>query len=89
MNFNFQLVERGLNYKSPHILLVDDDVLTLEIFSALLETLGCRVETALNGEIALEKISKSYYDLMILDWNMSNMNGEKTLEKINQIGFLL
>ncbi|KAJ3483065.1 hypothetical protein NLI96_g6565 [Meripilus lineatus] len=38
------------------VLVVDDDPLTRKLMSRLLTRLGCRVSTAENGEVALEKI---------------------------------
>ncbi|KAF7356453.1 hypothetical protein MVEN_00978400 [Mycena venus] len=39
-----------------HVLVVDDDALTRMLMSRMLERMGCRVTTAENGEVALQRI---------------------------------
>lgn len=77
--------KKQMEFAQPKVLIVDDDFGTLELFSALLETMGCQVEVALNGQIAIEKLKQNQFDLMILDWQMPHMNGQETLEKINSL----
>jgi len=62
------------------VLVADDEVVSLESTRSLLESRGFRVETALSGEEALEKLkaSPSQYALVILDYRMSGMNGAAT-----------
>ena len=64
------------------ILVVDDDELVLIALEALLAPSGYEVTTANNGDDALEKLSKTKFDLMILDILMPGMNGFELCEKI-------
>jgi two-component system, OmpR family, alkaline phosphatase synthesis response regulator PhoP len=57
------------------ILLVDDDQELLAALELKLEKEGFKVETAPDGEVALEVIKKKLPDLVILDVNMPKMNG--------------
>ena len=66
------------------ILAVDDDAPAL---SALKQNLGQRgydVQTATNGEQALELIKREDYDLFILDVNMPGVNGIEVCKQIRQ-----
>ena len=59
------------------ILLVEDNEINLEIATDLLEELGFHIETAENGQIALEKISKSKpgeFALILMDIQMPVMD---------------
>lgn len=65
------------------ILLVDDDELIREGFSALLEMDGHDVSLAASGEEALAKIRDGVApDLVILDVNMPGLTGPQTLDRL-------
>jgi len=57
------------------ILLVDDDQELLAALELKLDKEGFQVETAPDGEVALEIINKKLPDLVILDVNMPKVNG--------------
>jgi DNA-binding response OmpR family regulator len=57
------------------ILLVDDDQELLAALELKLDKEGFQVETAPDGEVALEIIRKKLPDLVILDVNMPKVNG--------------
>jgi DNA-binding response OmpR family regulator len=57
------------------ILLVDDDHELLAALELKLDKEGFQVETAPDGEVALEIIRKKLPDLVILDVNMPKVNG--------------
>jgi len=46
-------------WTNMHVLVVDDDPLTRKLMSRLLTRIGCTVETAENGQVALEMILAS------------------------------
>lgn len=57
------------------ILVVEDHADTLKVYSMLLRQNGYEVTTASNGEEALEQISKSRPDLVMLDVMMPKLSG--------------
>ncbi len=59
------------------VLLADDVEINREIAEMMLETLGCQVVTAVNGEEAVEKYQKAEepFDLVLLDIQMPVMDG--------------
>jgi two-component system NtrC family response regulator/two-component system response regulator AtoC len=59
----------------PTILVVDDDADTCRNMVDLFGDLGYAVETAADGEAALEKTRRQPYDLGLLDLRMPGMDG--------------
>jgi CheY-like chemotaxis protein len=59
------------------VLLVDDRDINLKVASLMLKKLGCEVETAPNGKIAIKKYDKNpaKFDLIIMDIQMPVMDG--------------
>lgn len=64
------------------VLIVDDDTSVLRTFSKLLQKTGYATETAETGKEAIEKISKSFYDVVLIDFRLPDMDGINLLEKI-------
>jgi two-component system, sensor histidine kinase and response regulator len=63
------------------VLLVEDSPVNLEVAVAILESMGCTVETAVNGLYALERHASREYGLIFMDCQMPEMDGfETTLE---------
>ncbi len=69
---------------SPRILLVDDEELNREYMSELLEEKGYRVETAVDGLDALDKLRESSFDLLVTDLNMPRLDGLGLLRKVGE-----
>ena len=68
--------------KEKRILLVDDDNDILTSMQAAFEPTGAVVETASNGNKAVEIAEKSQPDLIILDMMLPGRSGFLVLEKI-------
>jgi len=64
------------------ILITDDSSSQRIILSGILEKLGHEVDTAINGQEALEKIRTNPLDCMLLDNLMPVMDGLQTLEAL-------
>ncbi len=65
-------------YVKKRVLLAEDNELNQEIAVELLSQLGITVETAENGRIAVEMVSRSpegYYDLIFMDMQMPVLDG--------------
>ncbi len=56
-------------------LLVEDNPVNLKVAARLVENLGLSIDTAENGQIALDKISRNHYDLVFMDCQMPVMDG--------------
>jgi len=64
------------------VLIIDDDTSVLRTFSKLLQKAGYPTETAETGKEAIEKISKRFYDVVLIDFRLPDMDGTSLLEKI-------
>jgi CheY-like chemotaxis protein len=67
-----------------HILAVDDEPLARDIVSQYLMADGHRVELAVNGYDALEKLKAAHFDLIITDQAMPGMTGLQLAETIKK-----
>jgi len=57
------------------ILIIDDEVEILTLFKDVLESMGHKVEIAIDGESGLEKFRKSNFDLVVMDYRMHGKDG--------------
>lgn len=64
------------------ILVVDDDEAMRFTTQTILNELDICVDQAENGQIALEKLAQTSYDLIVLDLNMPVLDGYATAEKV-------
>ena len=60
---------------SKHILIVEDNLISVKVISGLLHTLGATVEVAANGQIALAMMQNNTFDLVLMDCEMPVMDG--------------
>jgi len=61
------------------ILIVEDDELIRQMYAKFLGMKGYKVETAENGQKALDFLSNTRPDLILLDMNMPELNGKEFL----------
>lgn len=64
------------------ILIVEDDKLLLEVYAETLKAEGYEIDTAGDGEIALEKMKQGGYDLVLLDIMLPKINGLEIMQQI-------
>ena len=60
---------------SPAILLAEDDPVTRMLVTRFLKKAGYEVDAVANGSEALDKMTKSYYPMLVTDWEMPEMDG--------------
>ena len=75
---------RGLS-----VLVVDDNATSLEIISAQLASIGCRVEVVQNGEDALKMLKDAIsrqkpFDVVVMDWKIPGLDGLETSRRIQE-----
>ena len=67
-----------MDFSGRRLLLVEDNAINMEIAKEILSRMGFEIETAENGQIALDVVSKSspdHYDAVLMDIQMPVMDG--------------
>ncbi len=75
--------EKKEEVKQKHILIVDDSAVTLRSVKSLLDK-KYRVSVATSGEMAIKTMQRTLPDMVLLDYEMPDWDGKKTLEMIRQ-----
>ena len=76
------VADTGQAAPARNILVVDDELAIIDVLYQVLKMDGHRVDTALNGQVALRKIEKERYDLIISDLKMPGMGGQELYQRV-------
>ena len=74
-----------LHMKNINILWADDEIDLLKPHILFLQEKGFNVETANNGDAAIELVNSQNFDIIFLDENMPGLTGLETLNEIKNI----
>jgi two-component system alkaline phosphatase synthesis response regulator PhoP len=66
------------------LLIIEDDETLAELYKVVFKQQGFEVESAIEGEIGLQKAQMIKPDLILLDLMMPRMNGLEVLERLKQ-----
>jgi CheY-like chemotaxis protein len=77
-------LEAAVAVTQPHVLLVEDNAVNQKVAVHTLEKLGCRVDVAGNGRVAVEMIERHSYDLVFMDCEMPEMDGYQATRCIRE-----
>ena len=69
---------------SINVLIVDDTQSARDILLHIVETLGIKGDTATSADEALLALEEKEYDLIFMDWQMPDMDGIQTCQKIRE-----
>lgn len=67
------------------IMVVDDDLYIRELYEEILKDEGYTVDSAVNGEDAVSKLTKGGYDLILLDIMMPKVDGLGVMDQLNKM----
>ena len=68
--------------RSIRILVVEDNVVNQQVAIKMLETMGCRVHAAGDGQGALKSLQNLPYDLVLMDCQMPVMDGLEAARRV-------
>ena len=72
----------GAGLENCHVLIVDDEPMNLKIACNVLANTGMQIDTAKDGQEALQKTMQTAYDVILMDHLMPGMSGEETFRII-------
>jgi len=70
--------------KTPHILVIDDELSMRELLEVLLSKEGYRVTCAKNGRDAVSMIKKTVFDLLLCDIRLGDITGIDVLKALKE-----
>ena len=76
------IMELDTEIKNIKVLVVEDIALNQLLMKTLLDDFGFERDIAANGKIAIEKLQKKTYDIVLMDLQMPEMNGFEATEYI-------
>ena len=85
LNKQFSITPKKLDNNQPEIskiLIVEDHEFTAMVEKNIFLKLGCEVDVVQDGETAVLMHKNHYYDLVLMDIGLPNMNGYEAAEKI-------
>lgn len=87
---HFQKKQQSYNFSHLKTLVVDDEVAVCESAMVTLQEMGVRAEWVDSGRKAIERVKllwaeNRYFDMILIDWKMPEMDGIETARHIREI----
>jgi len=81
-----EIIFTRANHAGCKVLLVEDIEMNRIVAAEMLRQLGCVVDSAENGRIAVDTLAHTAYDIVFMDCNMPVMNGYDATQAIRDSG---
>ncbi|MBR5336888.1 MAG: response regulator [Lachnospiraceae bacterium] len=70
---------------TARVLVVDDTKVSIRVLRSLLKDTQMKVDMAISGKQALKLAGDNYYDIMLIDHLMPEMDGIETMHRIREM----
>ncbi len=81
---DLELVELDNELRNIKVLVVEDITLNQLLMKTILDDFGFERDIAVNGKIAIQKLEKQTFDIILMDLQMPEMNGFEATEYIRE-----
>jgi CheY-like chemotaxis protein len=75
----------SLVMQKPRILIAEDEKPQRDLLEGFLKKEGFSVEAVANGREALDKLERDFFDIILLDYKMPELDGLRTLREIRKL----
>jgi len=72
-------------FSKLHILVVEDNAVNQEVALGMLEKIGFQADVADNGQVCLDMLSNTHFDLVLMDCQMPVLDGYETTQRIRSL----
>jgi CheY-like chemotaxis protein len=79
------LIQHLKQSSQSNILIVDDDPFSTKLVESCFQKLGCSTNLVTTGFEAVDQMTSKSYDLVVLDWNMPDINGSETIKSAQNL----
>lgn len=84
--YNYKASSKRKHIQKPvRILIVEDEITSREALASILRDCNYEVDTAVDGDDAIEKAKKTSFDIAIIDVVLGELNGVETFKIIKKI----
>lgn len=79
-------VSEDVDFSSMRVLIVDDNAVNLRVAQALLTNMGCTTTSVQSGREALSIVAEQSFDVILMDYQMPEMDGAETTRQLRDKG---
>ena len=85
IRLTFQKAERSMTVRTPRVLVVDDDSTHRKLMELISDHLGFIPEIVSDGAKAIDAVSRSKFDVILMDWRMPEIDGEECTKRLRKM----